>query len=75
MVSVDRWSLYGGVLVQLKWTMNQPTVVFKTGVIVHVVRYLRSCDLHLQLTTVCMCKLGSLFDQTVDMFCGSIKNL
>ena len=26
-VSIDRWSLYGGVLVQLKWTMSQPTVV------------------------------------------------
>ena len=26
-VSVDRWSLYGGILVQLKWTMNQPAVV------------------------------------------------
>ena len=27
MVSVDRWSLYKGALVQLKWTMSQPTVV------------------------------------------------
>ena len=26
-VSVDRWSLYRGALVQLKWTMNQPTMV------------------------------------------------
>ena len=26
-VSVDRWSLYGGVVVLLKWTMSQPTVV------------------------------------------------
>ena len=26
-VSVDRWSLYGVALVQLKWTMSQPTVV------------------------------------------------
>ena len=25
-VSVDRWSFYGGVLVQLKWTIDQPTV-------------------------------------------------
>ena len=36
-VSVDRWSLYRGALVELKWTMSQPTVVsidrwpFKTG--------------------------------------------
>ena len=47
-VSVDRWSLYGGALVQLKWTMNQPTVVsidrwsylqvvFNTGFTVHEV--------------------------------------
>ena len=27
-VSVDRWFLCGGDLVTLKWTMNQPTVVF-----------------------------------------------
>ena len=26
-VSVDRWSLYRGVLVSLRWPMNQPTVV------------------------------------------------
>ena len=26
-VSVDRWSLYRGALVSLKWSMNQPTVV------------------------------------------------
>ena len=26
-VSVDRWSLYGGALVSLKWPMEQPTVV------------------------------------------------
>ena len=26
-VSVDRWSSYRGALVQLKWTMSQPTVV------------------------------------------------
>ena len=26
-VSVDRWSLYRGVLVSLKWFMEQPTVV------------------------------------------------
>ena len=26
-VSVDRWSLYRGALVQLKWTMSQTTVV------------------------------------------------
>ena len=26
-VSVDRWSMYGGALVQLKWTMSQSTVV------------------------------------------------
>ena len=25
--SVDRWSLYRGASVQLKWTMSQPTVV------------------------------------------------
>ena len=24
MLSVDRWSLYGGALVQLKWATNQP---------------------------------------------------
>ena len=28
MVSVDRWSLYGGPLAQLKWTMSQSTVVY-----------------------------------------------
>ena len=27
MVSVDRWSLYGGALIQLKWTMSQSTEV------------------------------------------------
>ena len=26
-VSVDRWSMCGGALVQLKWAMNQPTMV------------------------------------------------
>ena len=26
-VSADRWSLYRGASVQLKWTMSQPTVV------------------------------------------------
>ena len=26
-VSVDRWSMYGGALVQLKWAMHQPTMV------------------------------------------------
>ena len=26
-VSVDSWSLYGGVLIQLKWTMSQSTEV------------------------------------------------
>ena len=26
-VSVDRWSLYRGVLVSLRWSMDQPTVV------------------------------------------------
>ena len=26
-VSVDRWSLYRGVLVSLRWPMEQPTVV------------------------------------------------
>ena len=30
-VSIDGWSLYGGALVQLKWTMNQPTVVSIDG--------------------------------------------
>ena len=25
-VSVDRWSLYGGTLIQLKWTIDQLTV-------------------------------------------------
>ena len=33
MVSVDRWSLYRGALVQLKWTLSQPTVVSKRQVI------------------------------------------
>ena len=31
MVSVDRWSLYGGALVQLKWTMSEPTMVSLGG--------------------------------------------
>ena len=47
-VSIDRWSLYGGALVLLRWTMSQPTVVsidrwslyasglFMTGFTVHV---------------------------------------
>ena len=26
-VSVDRWSLYGGASVKVKWTINQPAVV------------------------------------------------
>ena len=27
-ISVDRWSLYEGALLQLKWTIGQPTAVF-----------------------------------------------
>ena len=27
-VAVDRWSLYGGTSVQVKWTMSQSTVVY-----------------------------------------------
>ena len=27
LVSVDRWSLYGGALIQLKWTIRQSTEV------------------------------------------------
>ena len=42
-VSVDRWSLYEGALVQLKWTMSQPTVVFKT---VQVLLYVLASVLH-----------------------------
>ena len=42
-VSVDRWSLYGGALVQLRWTMSQPTVVFKT---VQVLLYVLASVLH-----------------------------
>ena len=28
MVFLDRWSLYRGVLVSLRWSMDQPAVVF-----------------------------------------------
>ena len=36
MVSEDRWCLYGGALVQLKWTISQPAVVSIVRWTIHV---------------------------------------
>ena len=70
-VFVDRWSLYRGALVSLKWPMKQPTNVtiarwpfntsgFKTGFTVHTyiaLRHTVSNGMHV-LLAVCIFLLG-----------------